>query len=144
MASSFFTDDYIYKPKGGFTGDFGSSNYKYSSGDSGNKWKQAFDLASGFLKSRFADDDNKYRNWENRPSFGNYMSGGAFNLSPELNVVYPQQQAPMYIPRTPGKKGFGGTLGALAGIGASFIPGLGPGIAAAMPAIGGTIGGAFD
>jgi hypothetical protein len=111
MASSFFTDDYIYKPKGGFTGDFGSSNYKYSSGDSGNKWKQAFDLASGFLKGRSANDDNKYRNWENGPSFGNSMSGGAFNLSPELNVVYPQQQAPMYIPGTPGKKGFGETIG---------------------------------
>jgi hypothetical protein len=50
--------------------------------------------------------------------------------------------SPMYIP---GQKaqGFGGALGTLAGIGASFIPGLGPGIAAAMPSIGGNIGSMF-
>jgi len=48
-------------------------------------------------------------------------------------IVIPGQRA----------QGFGGPLGTLAGIGASFIPGLGPGIAAAMPAIGGSIGSMF-
>jgi hypothetical protein len=135
MASSFFkTDDYIYKPKGGFTGDFGSSNYKYSSGDSGNKWKQAFDLASGFLKGRSSDDDNKYRDWGGA-AFGDSRSGGAFNLSPELNVVYSQQQPPVYFSGTPGKKGFGETIGGLVGtIGGALVGGP------AGAAIGGSLG----
>jgi TctA family transporter len=48
----------------------------------------------------------------------------------------------MFIPGET-SQGVGGALGTLAGIGASFIPGLGPGIAAAMPAIGGSIGSMF-
>jgi hypothetical protein len=66
--------------------------------------------------------------------------GGGVSQSGDLTIVYPQ--SPTVIPGE-GKSGLGGALGTLAGIGASFIPGLGPGIAAAMPAIGGSIGGAF-
>jgi hypothetical protein len=65
--------------------------------------------------------------------------GGGVSQSGDLTIVYPQ--SPTVIPGQ--KSGLGGALGTLAGIGASFIPGLGPGIAAAMPAIGGSIGGAF-
>lgn len=126
IGSFFKTDDYIYKPKGGFSGDFGSSDYKYSSGDSGNKWEKAAKLAAGFLKSSSSDNENRYRNWdkENEPVFGKSNSGGAFALSPELNVVYPQQQAPVYIPGTPGQKSFGQRLvGSLVGGAAGFASG---------------------
>ena len=63
--------------------------------------------------------------------------GGGVSQSGDLTIVYPQ--SPTVIPGG-GKSGLGGALGTLAGIGASFIPGLGPGIAAAMPAIGGAFG----
>lgn len=134
MDSSFFkTDGYIYQPKGGFSGDFGSSNYKYSEGG-GDKWKQAFGLASDFLKSR-SSDENKYRDWGAGPSFGESKSGGAFSISPELSVVYPQQQSPMYIPGTPGKPGFGGTIGGILGtVGGALIGGP------AGASIGGSLG----
>jgi hypothetical protein len=62
------------------------------------------------------------------PGFGWHESGKL----PPLVIHAPQKSG-----------GLGGAIGTLAGIGASFIPGLGPGIAAAMPAIGGNIGGMF-
>ena len=56
----------------------------------------------------------------------------------------------MYIPaptqkstQTGGSSGIGGTLGTLAGIGVSLIPGVGQAAAAAAPTIGRTIGGFF-
>ena len=56
----------------------------------------------------------------------------------------------MYMPgqtqkttQTGGSSGIGGALGTLAGIGASFIPGVGAAAAAAMPAAGGALGSLF-
>jgi TctA family transporter len=49
----------------------------------------------------------------------------------------------MFIPGQEGKKGVGGALGTIAGIGLSLIPGIGPGLAAALPAIGGATGSMF-
>lgn len=42
-----------------------------------------------------------------------------------------------------GGGGLGGAIGTIAGIGASFIPGVGPAAAAAMPALGGSVGSLF-
>ena len=134
MASSFFTDDYIYKPKGGFSGDFGSSNYKYSSGDSTDKWKTALGLAANYLNNSSSQD--KYRDMA-QPfgSFGQSSSGGAQQLSNELSVVYPQQQAPFFVPGQEGKKGFGSTIGGILGtVGGALIGGP------AGASIGGSIG----
>jgi hypothetical protein len=98
-------------------------------GETFKKWGQAADLA------------NKWRNRDNNSGFsGGGVSGGRVQGHGDLTVVYPDQQQPYTIQ---GSKGFGGALGTLAGIGASFIPGLGPGIAAAMPAIGGSVGSFF-
>jgi hypothetical protein len=93
-----------------------------------------------------AKDTDKYRDYASRsgPTFGDWSRGGGGQVLENLGVVYPQQQGPMYIPGVEGSKsGLGSAIGTLAGIGASFIPGLGPGIKAAMPAIGGSIGSFF-
>ena len=137
----------IFKPGSGFkdkypgfdpwskenTGPSGPDLSKSSDdrfGETFKKWGEAADLA------------NKWRNKDNNFGFsGGGMSGGGVHSSGDFTVIYPQQQQPYTIP---GSKGaFGGALGTLAGIGASFIPGLGPGIAAAMPAIGGSVGSFF-
>lgn len=56
----------------------------------------------------------------------------------------------MYIPgatqkttQSGGSRGIGGAIGTIAGIGASFIPGVGAAAAAAMPAAGGALGSLF-
>ena len=89
-----------------------------------------------------AKETNKYRDEAKRPSFGESNRGSSGQLLENLSALYPQQHAPMFIPGET-SQGIGGALGTLAGIGASFIPGLGPGIAAAMPSIGGSIGSMF-
>ncbi len=126
-----------------------------------NAWKTGFDAEnageniSKVFSSLFdkAKKTDKYRSWGEQgfrggsgqfgASFGDPIYGRGSQVLDNLSVVYPQQHAPMFIPGTEGKRGLGGTIGTLAGIGASFIPGLGPGIAAAMPAIGGNIGSMF-
>jgi hypothetical protein len=71
-------------------------------------------------------------------------SGNIGKLASDLSIYTPSAPyQPFTVQGTPGKSGIGGALGTLVGIGASFIPGIGPGIAAALPAIGGSIGGSF-
>jgi hypothetical protein len=71
-------------------------------------------------------------------------SGNIGKLASDLSIYTPSAPyQPFTVQGTPGKSGIGGALGTLAGIGASFIPGIGPGIAAALPAIGGSVGGMF-
>lgn len=104
---------------------------------------------TGMFKGLFdkAKDTDKYRKWsekrDDQEKQGAESSmttqGKASQVLDNLAAVYPH----VTTIQQPGSSGFGGALGTLAGIGASFIPGLGPGIAAAMPAIGGTIGGMF-
>jgi len=120
-----------------------------------NAWKTGFgvDNASRNISDVFsslfnkAKETDKYRSWGEQGSrgvsFGDQVYGRGSQVLDNLSVVYPQQHAPMFIPGAEGKRGLGSTIGTLAGIGASFIPGLGPGIAAAMPAIGGNIGSMF-
>lgn len=112
-----------------------------SSSGGGNKWKDAFNLAGKYLQNSSYGDVNRYRE-EAKTSFGDSKSGGAFNLSPELNVVYPQQQAPLYVPGVEGKRGLGGTIGGLLGtVGGALIGG--PAGASIGGSIGGGIGGLF-
>lgn len=80
---------------------------------------------------------------EDGARFGSSTGGSAGQVLENLGVVFPQQHAPVFIPGVEGKRGIGGTLGTLAGIGASFIPGIGPGLAAALPSIGGAAGSMF-
>lgn len=92
---------------------------------------------------------NKARSYQaskSESSLDKYLKSGAGNT----NLVGQGRSWRMYQPsprqkttQTGGGGGIGGAVGTLAGITASFIPGLGPGIAAAMPAIGGSLGSMF-
>jgi hypothetical protein len=108
------------------------TNYKRK-----NEWGEVFEGL--FDKTKNTD---KYRDDAKRASFGEAIRGSGGQILENLGTLYPQQHSPMFIPGET-SQGVGGALGTLAGIGASFIPGLGPGIAAAMPAIGGSIGSMF-
>ena len=144
---------------------FGGSSYESSWKPDSDSWNKAFNSKTdysdfGKYTDPFGlnkDKDKKESPWgdvfrfagdklssyaQNRYGQGGGFAGGGGGVSQsgDLTIVYPQ--SPTVIPGG-GKSGLGGALGTLAGIGASFIPGLGPGIAAAMPAIGGSIGGAF-
>jgi len=143
------------------TPDFSEAFKPKNDGAFSNAWKTGFDVEGGgkgissLYSSLFdkARDTEKYRRMGESSGFsggsqqgafgGGMASGGTGKVLENLGVVFPQQHAPMFIPGVEGKKGLGSTIGGLAGIGASFIPGLGPGIAAAMPAIGSGIGGLF-
>ena len=137
----------IFKPGSGFnakdswqTGfDNRGSDPFGVQGGSGNKFGEGMRMAGSALEKWGKNRDNDFGYYGNRGGGGG-MSGGGVQSSGDFTVIYPQQQQPYTIQ---GSKGFGGALGTLAGIGASFIPGLGPGIAAAMPAIGGSVGSFF-
>jgi hypothetical protein len=72
------------------------------------------------------------------------VSGGGVQQAGDLTFAYPMMKQTTRTTAGSSGSGLGPALGTLAGIGASFIPGLGPGIAAAMPAIGGNIGSLFS
>jgi hypothetical protein len=96
-----------------------------------------------------ARDTDKYKDWAERsrsPVFGDWSKGSSGQVLENLGAVYPQQQGPMFIPGAEGggSSGLGSAIGTIAGIGASFIPGLGPGIARALPAIGSSVGSFFN
>lgn len=95
-----------------------------------SKWSEAVKAASQWQNSQQQQSTN---------SQSGLSGGGMGKIDDNTMLAYPM------VIQQPGKSsgGFGGALGTLAGIGASFIPGLGPGIAAAMPAIGGSIGSMF-
>jgi hypothetical protein len=131
-----------------YSGAFGSQK----DGAFSNAWKTGFGVSDtnpqnnreelfGKLFDK-AKDTDKYRDEAKRASFGEAIRGSGGQILENLSALYPQQHSPMFIPGET-SQGVGGALGTLAGIGASFIPGLGPGIAAAMPAIGGSIGSMF-
>lgn len=150
--SSIKTSDFsdVFKPK--YDGAFS------------NAWKTGFDADNGgknistvfsnlFDKTRATDKwQNKYQNEEDpygprrrsNVSFGPGFSGQAGEILPGLLGSYtPYSHSPIVLESPRERGGLGGAIGTLAGIGASFIPGIGPGIAAALPAIGGNIGGMF-
>lgn len=131
-------------------------DYDWGGSSKGINWDSGFDIDKEGLFEKLFDksrNTDKYRSWGEQglrrgagqfgASFGDPIYGRGSQVLDNLSVVYPQQHAPMFIPGAEGRRGLGGAIGTLAGIGASFIPGLGPGIAAAMPAIGGNIGSMF-
>jgi len=141
-----FKDKYGFDPWGedmpkidwGFSSPSSSSSSEKPSSSSDDKFGESMRMAGSALEKWGKNRDNDFGYYGNRG--GNGMSGGGVQSSGDFTVVYPQQQQPYTIQ---GSRGFGGPLGTLAGIGASFIPGLGPGIKAALPAIGGSVGSFF-
>jgi len=107
-------------------------------------WEKALgEAAKGFLSS--------YAQRFKPGATGSGLSGqsgtvGDLSAAGYGGRIYGGQDGLTFVERGPsqviqGQPGLGGPIGTALGIAASFIPGLGPGIAAAMPAIGGTIGG---
>jgi hypothetical protein len=134
----------IFKPDSKFQDKYPGFDpwSKENTGTSGPDLSRGPRMAGDVLSKWGRDRDNDFGYYGNRGGGfgGGGFSGGGVQGHGDLTVVYPQQQQPFTIQ---GSRGFGGPLGTLAGIGASFIPGLGPGIAAAMPAIGGGMGSMF-
>lgn len=122
---------------------FSKSSGEWSGGKSNIDWGGTFSsLFEKAAKNRFSDSD-PYGKGSTGFGGGNWGSQNSVDIGGGNTVVTTGGGSPMYIPGQKGSGGFGGALGTLAGIGASFIPGLGPGIAAAMPSIGGSLGSMF-
>jgi hypothetical protein len=67
-------------------------------------------------------------------------SSGTGGLQNDLTIVHPG--APTILPGTPGKPGFGGVLGRIAGTALGFaVPGIGPALGMGL---GGAVGDAFS
>jgi len=122
-----------------FTGGYGDFSEKASSGAS--KSKNFLDAFAAGIKS---SDENKYRSLgeSNRPIFGEGFSGRGGQVLENLGVVYPQQQGPMFLPGTEGKRSIWGEVGRIAGsLGGALIGG--PAGASIGGQLGGTVGGFF-
>lgn len=100
--------------------------------------KAALDIASKWRGTSATSPSSSSRRGQTVSSPGSEVT----NLGSGYTLI---NRAPTTKQKTTGGSsgGIGGAIGTIAGIGASFIPGLGPGIAAAMPAIGGTAGSLF-
>jgi hypothetical protein len=102
----------------------------------------------GYMKKQ-SNNQNKYQEQAQQGGFqtgeqDGSLGGFSTKIGNDATLVHPPSPfKPFSVAGTPGKSGAGGALGTLAGIGASFIPGLGPGIAAALPGAFGAIGGAI-
>lgn len=122
------------------TSPMGGTSGLYGGKESGHDWGGVF----GSLFKKAAQNAMSRDNSLGQPFGGKPTGNQQFNKIDNAHSLFTQggDWSPIVIP---GQKaqGLGGSLGTLAGIGASFIPGLGPGIAAAMPAIGGSIGSMF-
>ena len=118
-----------------------SNAWKTGFGVDGNKSQNNLgEIVSGLFNK--AKNTDKYRDESQRPSFGEAIRGGGGQILENLSALNTPQHPPMFIPGQT-SEGIGSAIGTLAGIGASFIPGMGPGIAKALPAIGGSIGSFF-
>jgi len=147
--ATFDTKDY------GFGSSLGFPNYSgaFSSKNDGafsNAWKTGFGVGETKSKDDLRDvfgslfdkakETNKYRNEAQKPSFGEAISGKGGQILENLGALYPQQQAPMFIPGET-SQGIGGTIGSLAGgILGSVVPGVGTALGSS---IGGGIGSFF-
>jgi len=106
--------------------------------------KAALDIASKWRgtpssgSSRSSDSDNKMQSIS---SPGSEISdlGSGYRLIQRAPIVKQKSKST----ESGGSSGLGGAIGTIAGIGASFIPGVGPAAAAAMPALGGSVGSLF-
>lgn len=139
------------------------TSFSKSRSNSPYGWKDAAGLGLGalqsFIRSRGSSDGSGGIYF---PGYGSKKDGSGVSASTDSGLFSPDGSFtssgsglsaftpkktfdPFVIPGQQGRKSVWGRLaGAALGIGASFIPGLGPGIAAAMPAIGSTLGEGAD
>ena len=146
------------KPFGGYEVDKNTPNIwdfpealkpgeKESPANPANRGKNFLDA---FTKGLDGLNKNKY---QDQAQQGGFQTGGR-GEAPGANVGKIAPDISIYTPPTPyspftvagvqgGGSGIGSAIGTIAGIGASFIPGIGPGIAKALPALGGAAGSFF-
>jgi hypothetical protein len=120
---------------------------KESPANPANRGKNFLDA---FTKGLSGLNKNKYQDQAQQGGFqtgGRGEASGATvgKIAPDISIYTPPTA---YSPFTVqgvqgGKSGIGSAIGTIAGIGASFIPGIGPGIAKALPALGGAAGSFF-
>lgn len=132
MTSSFFkTDDFIYKPKEGFSGNFGTDSFGYGSDKKTAGWKGVARFAGDALSSFGGRNRDPFGNSYGRFTPGEFGGGGSGKVTDNLSVIYPQQLGPTFIPGMPGEDSgsigsriAGGLGGALSGAatGSTFGP----------------------
>lgn len=151
-----WNSSFNYKPSFDTGRPISSGKFPGIEKDPGINWGDAFNtkLPSSLTDTKSKDDlrdvfgslfdkakeTNKYRNEAQKPSFGEAISGSGGKLLENLTALYPQQQAPMFIPGET-SQGIGGAIGSLAGgILGSVVPGIGTELGSS---IGGGIGSFF-
>lgn len=102
-------------------------------------WLKALESALGY-KTYGSSSNSRGRQ---RRSRGSSASGGEVVAQGRGYTVYQPAATQKTETRSRQSSGIGSTLGTLAGIGVSMIPGVGPAAAAAAPMIGRTVGGFF-
>lgn len=171
MSSAWDTNDYGYVKTDNIFGGQAPS-YNWGAMDPGTDWSQtptvdwsgAFDLPGlsgvGALKRTPSQPDWVSKGFEAlnkalayKDQAGGLSSSGSRSYrgyGSSAPAVAQGRGYTMYMPgptqkttQSGGSRGIGGALGTLAGIGASFIPGVGAAAAAAMPAAGGALGSLF-
>ena len=151
-ASSLYSDIF-----GSSVPSYDFNSYKFDTAFSPDTITRAFTPASS---SRSSGTDwlgtlgkglealNKARSYQQYGSSGSSRRTGSSGSN--TGIASRGKSWTMYVPaakqttkQSGGSSGIGGALGTLAGIGASFIPGVGAAAAAAMPAAGGALGSLF-
>ena len=126
-----------------YSGAFSSGKSSETSSSSGGSKGGGSELASTIAGLFEKANERKYqKQMSDSVKIGETgASGKSGQVLDNLSVVYPQQHAPVYVPGVEGKKGFGSTIGGIAGaIGGSLIPGVGTGLGATL---GSGVGGFF-
>lgn len=170
MASTFDTNDYGYVRTDNIFGGQ-APNYNWGSFGGGTDWNQTpgidfggqFNLpglsGTGALSPRSSDTDwltkgaealSKALSYKGQLGSSSGSSRNYRGYGSNIPTAVQGRGYTMYMPnptqkstQTGGSSGIGRTLGTIAGIGVSMIPGVGQAAAAAAPAIGGTLGGFF-
>lgn len=134
--SGTFTQKPGFDIKKAFTGGYDSSEEESGGSYYDQAKNKLFNLAS-----RKKEEEEKRGGGV---AFGQGITGRTSQIGENTWESRPDYFSPMVLQGVQGGGGLGSAIGGLAGIAASFIPGLGPGIAAALPAIGSGVGGLFN
>ena len=141
-----------FEPPSGFPSTGDSGFWKNQSTDENYYNKGKFDpknFLDAFTKG-LGEGKNKYQDQAQQSGFqtggkGDTSGGSVGKIAPDVSIYTPPTPySPFTVQGVQGSNsGIGGAIGTIAGIGASFIPGIGPGIAKALPALGGAAGSFF-
>ena len=138
-----------FEPSQGFP-SVGDSGFWQNQPTDPNYYNKGKNFLDAFTKGLGDLNKNKYQDQAGQGGFqtggrGEASGANVGKIAPDISIYTPPTA---YSPFTVqgvqgGKSGIGSAIGTIAGIGASFIPGIGPGIAKALPALGGAAGSFF-